>query len=168
MVGANMAFSRSVLESVPGFDVRLGPGATGYGDDTFFALQLRARGLRIADALDVVVEHCFDPHRLLRPNWLRMARNVGRTRAYIAYHWEHHDSPSARKGLVLSRLRLAAWRVRRHGDTRAREGIPDWELRMMRDIGFYEQMLRENGQGRRYSRDISPSTHSERSGNSAA
>ncbi len=168
MVGANMAFSRSVLENVPGFDVRLGPGATGYGDDTIFALQLRARGLRITDALEVVVEHCFDPRRLLRSNWLRMARNMGRTRAYIAYHWEHHDVRDAWKGLFLTRLRLAAWRVRRHGDTRVRQGIPDWELRMLRDIGYYEQACRENRQPWRYSSDVSRSTCTERSGESEA
>jgi glycosyltransferase involved in cell wall biosynthesis len=166
LVGANMAFSRSVLQNVPGFDVRLGPGALGYGDDTFFAFQLLAQGLRIVDALDVVVEHRFDPSRLLRPNWLRMAKNMGRTRAYIAYHWEKCDISGEWKQLLLTKFRLAAWRIRHHQDTLPREGLPDWELKMQQDVGFWQQICREKGRPRRYSDRVLGSACNKRAGES--
>jgi glycosyltransferase involved in cell wall biosynthesis len=91
MVGANMAFSRAVLETVTAFDPELGPGAIGFGDDTLFSMQLRAAGYRIAAAFDAEVEHHFDEQRLLRTQWLESARKMGRADAYLAHHWDHAD-----------------------------------------------------------------------------
>jgi glucosyl-dolichyl phosphate glucuronosyltransferase len=88
-VGANMAFLRDVLEQVPGFDVELGPGASGFGDETLFSFQLREAGLRLMTRFDVAVEHHVDPARLTRKNIIAMARQMGRSKAYIAYHWNH-------------------------------------------------------------------------------
>jgi glycosyltransferase involved in cell wall biosynthesis len=91
MVGANMAFSRGVLESVSGFDVELGPGALGYGDDTLFSLQLRAAGFRVLPAWDVKVEHHFQVSRLSRSAFFEAAKKRGRTAAYLQHHWEHGE-----------------------------------------------------------------------------
>src|SRR5688572_15573077 len=53
MVGANMAFSRKVLERVPAFDPELGPGALGFDDEAMFAWQLLEAGYRLLAAPDV-------------------------------------------------------------------------------------------------------------------
>ena len=47
MIGANMGFSREVLEKVPAFDPELGPGALGFMDDSLFALQMKAAGFHL-------------------------------------------------------------------------------------------------------------------------
>src|SRR5204863_214197 len=89
LITADAAFRREVLEKVPAFDEELGPGRLGYGEDSLFGEQLRRCGFRIEYANDVVVEHHFSPDRLSRENWKRVAVAAGRSRAYVAYHWEH-------------------------------------------------------------------------------
>lgn len=113
MVGANMAFSRAVLARVPAFDPELGPGAMGFGDDTLFSMQLKQAGYRIAAAFDAEVVHHFDERRLAAPTWLESARKMGRTDAYLAYHWENSDWARPWRLIVMAAARrltcLAAW-----------------------------------------------------------
>ena len=92
MVGANMAFSRRVIETVEQFDTELGPGALGFYDDTLFSLSLRAAGFRLVAAPDISVEHHFDLARLTRQTLLRMAERMGNSQAYVAYHWQEDDA----------------------------------------------------------------------------
>lgn len=87
MVGANMAFSRSVAERIGGFDTNLGPGALGFADETLFSYQVVGEGFRLVAHLDTPVVHRFDLQRLTRASILESARSMGRSRAYLFHHW---------------------------------------------------------------------------------
>jgi glycosyltransferase involved in cell wall biosynthesis len=89
MVGANMAFKRGVLDKVPGFDENLGPGALGFGEDSLFALQLKEAGFRIAFSSAGWVEHHCDCSRITSGAFFESAKKLGRSDAYISYHWDH-------------------------------------------------------------------------------
>lgn len=146
MVGANMAFSRSVLEKVPGFDPELGPGAIGFGDDTLFSLQLRQAGFRIAAAFEAEVEHHFEERRLSTPHWLESARRMGRTDAYLAYHWENSDWVRPWRHVLRAALRrltcFAAW-------VRSSQA-PERMLTATRHLHAGLQYLRERRRPRNY------------------
>ena len=152
MVGANMAFSKEVLAKVPAFDTELGPGASGFYDETLFTFQLREAGFRVAPALDVTVEHHFDESRLLRASFLDSARKLGRSRAYWSHHWEHREMPGPRRELALARLRLAKWRARRWREWRGGEGMPDWEMALLEQAHFLRHYLALRGRPRNYTR----------------
>ncbi|HEX8187467.1 MAG TPA: glycosyltransferase [Pyrinomonadaceae bacterium] len=152
MVGANMAFSREVLERVPAFDTELGPGASGFHDESLFSAQLRRAGYRIASAFGVTVEHHFDESRLGRESFLDTVRKMGRSSAYWAYHWEHEEVRRPRVELALARLRLAKWRVQRGRECRGPEGMPEWEMVLLKRVHFYRQYLRERVRPRNYER----------------
>ncbi len=108
LVGANMAFGRHVRQKVPWFDVELGPGAIGFGDETLFAAQLSAAGHTIQKRLVVAVEHHFDGSRLTPASFVKRATDAGRADAYIAYHWWHSENRfRCAKYLALAALRKA-------------------------------------------------------------
>ena len=152
MVGANMAFSKEVLKQVPAFDTELGPGASGFYDETLFTFQLREAGFRVAAALGVTVEHHFDESRLSRASFLDSARKLGRSRAYWSHHWEHREVPGPRRALALARLRLAKWRARRWREWRGGEGMPDWEMALLEESHFLRHYLTERKRPRNYAR----------------
>lgn len=91
IVSANMAFSRSVLTDVPGFDPELGPGQLGTMEDTLFSRQLREAGYRLRMVTETAVEHHFDELRLTRDAFIDLAVARGRSLSYIRYHWLHHS-----------------------------------------------------------------------------
>ena len=105
LVGANMAFSRRVVDAVGEFDPELGAGALGFCEETLFAFRLLDAGLRIRTAFDVSVEHHFDLARLTPATLLDMSARMGRSAAYVDYHWEHKEitavQSEARKAAVL-------------------------------------------------------------------
>ena len=111
MVGANMAFSRRVLETVERFDVALGPGALGFEDDALFAHQLLRACYRLQPRFDVEVEHHFDGSRLDRRSMLLIARRAGRSLAYVWHHWEHRRLRWPFLRWVKALLRLGWWRL---------------------------------------------------------
>ena len=86
MVGANMAFSRGVLDRVRGFDERLGAGPESLGsvEETLFSAQLCAAGLRIVGVPgdEAAVMHHFDPSRIGDAEVIRMSSRMGRSAAY--------------------------------------------------------------------------------------
>jgi glycosyltransferase involved in cell wall biosynthesis len=92
LVGANMALSRECLEWVGGFDPALGPGALGYSDDDLLDLQIRAKGGAIQFVEGAAAEHHFDPKRLERSAWIRQAKALGRSDAYIFHHWDRRTA----------------------------------------------------------------------------
>ena len=96
---AATAFARSAEHVVPGqrLFAELGPGALGFWEDSLFSLQLKRAGYRFAFAADAIVEHHFDADRLSRSSFLDRAAKEGRSRAYIAHHWEHRTLSSPRK-----------------------------------------------------------------------
>jgi len=150
LTGANMAFSASVLERVPGFDPELGPGALGFGDDTLFSTQIREAGYRIMPLRDCVVEHHFDSSRLSRKAFKERAYKEGRSIAFGRYHHGHETVPAPLLYSMKRRLRLAYERTRHWQDSRAREGIPLWELDIITSIGFFDEMHRLRGQARKF------------------
>lgn len=128
LVGANMAFSRRVLERVPLFDVELGPGRLGFGDDTLFGHQLLAAGYRVSDAPDACVQHHFDPARLTRSSFLATARKQGQTEAYLDRHWRHRVIKWPRLRATWALARLALWRIRRPREWGRKEGAMAAEM----------------------------------------
>ena len=105
LVGANMAFHRRVLQRVSGFDVELGPGALGFGDETLFSWQLKEAGFPLAGALDTAIEHHFDLSRLTGDNMLAAAQKHGRSEAFILHHWKHEKPPHAFRRATKCHLR---------------------------------------------------------------
>jgi glycosyltransferase involved in cell wall biosynthesis len=152
LVGANMAFSRMVLDKVPGFDPELGPGALGFLDETLFAKQIAESGLRISGRSQTEVEHHFDPERLTRPSWIGNAMKRGRSQAYFAYHWEHATVRNPRFHLVLAYLRLAKWRFLNRRCWQLKEGCQETELCLLRQTGFFRQYRAEMRRRRNYSK----------------
>jgi len=152
MVSANMAFGRHVLARVPGFDAELGPGALGQGEDALFSWQLLRAGFRIAPALDVAVEHHFEPSRLLRPSFRETAHRRGHTLAYQRHHWEHVELPDANRRFRRKLVRLALLRVRRWRECLASEGMPEWEMLALENLAFLRRWTVERARPRRYDR----------------
>jgi glucosyl-dolichyl phosphate glucuronosyltransferase len=149
MVGASMAFHRSVLERVPGFDNELGPGASGFADDTLFSWQLKEAGFRIVGAPEAVVIHHFHEDRLLRKNWLSAARAMGRTQAYLLYHWFHDDLKCPRLWRWWLAAKLAA---RRRVAGLPQEGLLLWELSYIYHIEKRRQFEVERNRPRNYAK----------------
>ena len=151
LVGANMAFGRHVLGLVPKFDTALGPGALGFADESLFSLQLVAAGLRIGRRLDSAVEHHFDPRRLSRRDWRRIGLNMGRSWGYVAHHWfQQKPAPNLRMPVKRS-LRLLWMRATRPWEwIGRREGMPEWELHLLIDIGSWWWQWRNRHLPRHY------------------
>jgi glycosyltransferase involved in cell wall biosynthesis len=150
MVSANMALGRHVLAKVESFDVELGGGALGYGEDALFSRQLLRAGFRIVSAFDAVVEHHVDPVRLTRAGFGEAAELRGRTLAYLRHHWEHLDVPDPGRRLRRRWLRLM---LRRLAHPRpAAEGMPDWEMSLREDVAFLRQWRVEHARPRNYER----------------
>jgi len=63
LTGTNMSFQRKVLETVGRFDVRLGPGASGFSEDTEFSLRVRKAGFKIGYTPHAIVYHELNPGR---------------------------------------------------------------------------------------------------------
>lgn len=149
MVGANMAFSKSVLAKVPGFDTELGPGALGFADDTLFCWQLQKAGYHIGSALDTVVEHHFDPARLSRASFLFTAAKLGRSLAYLAHHWEHEAVENVWQDILSIRVRSVFQRLKRW-NVSPPDGIEEWELYQALKLHINQQYLIERKRPRNY------------------
>jgi glycosyltransferase involved in cell wall biosynthesis len=70
LVGASMGIRRAVFERIGHFDEDLGPGVTGFGEETLLWMQMKEAGMRILPVADTHVVHHPDPSRLRRENWL--------------------------------------------------------------------------------------------------
>lgn len=141
MVGANMAFSKHVLEKVPQFDTALGPGALGFVDDSLFSMQLKEGGYWIGSALDIEVEHHFQESRLLRASFIQTAKKFGQSAAYTSYHWHHDDPNCLHFGLLKKWFQLRYWRATHHLEAQASEGISVHELNLVSSIYFYRHLI---------------------------
>lgn len=83
LVGANMACSREAMAAVGPFDLRLGPGAAGFFDDTVLGWAIERSGRTILFAPSVAVEHHFDATRLTIRGFMSIARRMARSRAIV-------------------------------------------------------------------------------------
>jgi len=95
LVGANMAFDRRAADLAGGFDTRLGPGASGFFDDTQLGWQIERTGGRILYRPEISVEHHFSPDRLGLPALLSTAHKMAASRAIITEAKELKPFPSA-------------------------------------------------------------------------
>ena len=151
MVGANMAFSRKVLEQVPRFDPELGPGALGFWDDTLFSRQLLAAGYRIADRMDSCVEHHFEASRMKRECWLNSAKRRGESRAYVGHHWDHWNIRMGWLRVRKACLKLAVWR-KTHPYRMVSEGCDEEELSLVYEHAQLLWRMRQRTTPRKYDR----------------
>jgi glucosyl-dolichyl phosphate glucuronosyltransferase len=152
LISANMAFSPSILIKVPAFDTELGPGRLGFWEDSLFSFQVKKAGYKMVAAFDAVVEHHFDPSRLLRTSFTDRASREGRCRAYVAHHWEHVKLASVRRDAWILTARLLKRRITRIKECVQREGLPTWEMEMIEQLHFFRQYLTERKRPRAYSR----------------
>jgi glycosyltransferase involved in cell wall biosynthesis len=156
VVGANMAFARSVLQYVPEFDPELGPGALGLSEESHFVKRLCQLGYRIAPALEVIVEHHFHPSRLTHRSMVSALTGLGRSQAYIQYHWWQED-PIFEESTARTRLRIAvleakyAFRRVLRGAS-GPEGMETWESFYVRRLAYLRQSLIERRRPRRYTK----------------
>ncbi len=63
VIGTNVSFRREVFEHVGLFDVRLGPGAAGFSEDSEFSIRLRRAGFKIGYTPHAIVYHELNPAR---------------------------------------------------------------------------------------------------------
>lgn len=150
MIGANMAFTKQVLSSVPGFDSELGPGALGLLDDYLFSAQVEAAGFPIAGAKDAIVVHHFEEERLTRQSFIQHAAKQGRSWAYMSHHWFHSSRifPALRimRSLCLvsqSKLKIQTWQQNQ-------EGCSVSYLERIQALHFNKQFLIERKRKRNY------------------
>ena len=154
MVGANMAFSRRVIEKVREFDPHLGAGALGFHEEVLFSWRLRQAGFRLVGALDTSVEHHFELSRLRRATLLSMAARMGQSEAYLSYHWEHEEPVAAAAQARRARLLLLGDRLLKPW-TMAGKLAPVWEMQRVQTLSYWRQFARLAGAPRHYSRGCS-------------
>lgn len=63
LTGNNMSFRREVFEKVGLFNASLGPGASGFSEDTEFSMRIREAGFKIGYMPSAVVYHELDTSR---------------------------------------------------------------------------------------------------------
>lgn len=143
LIGANMAFARSVLDIVTGFDVELGPGQLGFGDDVLLSRQVKEAGLAVVGVPGAAVEHHFMAERLQRSSLLARAVGQGRSDAYILHHWHHASVRMARLRPAIAWVRLQVWRLVHRRRTRPTEGITAHEFQLVAALALFRQMLVE-------------------------
>jgi GT2 family glycosyltransferase len=107
VMGANMAFRASALQTVGTFDERLGPGAAGHEEETELSQRLRRAGFRIGYAPRALVLHEVDPSRAVRTRFLRVARERG----YCRTLHERHSQREVVLNLVIAAIRLTLARA---------------------------------------------------------
>lgn len=77
LVGANMSFRRCVVDKIGGFDVRLGPGRSGFFDDSEFSRRLRRAGFVQCYEPAALVQHVINSDRLTAAALRRMLFQLG-------------------------------------------------------------------------------------------
>jgi glycosyltransferase involved in cell wall biosynthesis len=150
LVGASMGVHRRVFERVGLFDENLGPGASGFGEETLLWKQMLAAGMRIHAVPRAHVIHHPDASRLLRSSWLSSARNFGRTRAYLMHHWEYVDISAPHIVRWWNLLKLHLRNPLRHLVPPDREGCPSWEMSYLVTISCCDTYLKESVKPRKY------------------
>jgi glucosyl-dolichyl phosphate glucuronosyltransferase len=152
LIGANMGLRRDVFVRVPIFDVALGPGAAGLGEDTLLGWLIAEAGYRVVFAPLARVTHRPDPARLQRGSWLEMAKSQGRKEAYLLYHWHHKTMWFTRLRQIWLFSKLAIRRRIQPPAPLDTEGCQRWEMSYVGDIEMC-RYYRKNCKGpRRYSR----------------
>lgn len=150
LIGASMGLHRSVFEKIGSFDEELGPGASGFGEETLLWMQMKEAGMRICPVLETHVTHRPDRSRLLRGNWLAAAVRHGASQAYIFHHWKHAsmDHPALEAAWI--RLKLVLRRILRGPIAADMDGCPEWEMCYVARIALLEHFRKESRKPRNY------------------
>ena len=61
--GTNISIKREVFEKAGLFDTRLGPGASGFSEDTEYSMRIRENGFKIGYAPKAIIYHELNPNR---------------------------------------------------------------------------------------------------------
>lgn len=152
LVGASMGIHRTVFGKIDGFDEELGPGASGFGEETLLWMQMKEAGLRIAAVNDTFVTHQPDPSRLMRSCWLAAAARYGHTHAYLTYHWEHSPVPCPKLHAMLVRTKMNLRRLLHRSARPDDEGCPAWEMSYLVRIESLMRYIEESRKPRNYER----------------
>jgi glycosyltransferase involved in cell wall biosynthesis len=157
MVGANMAFHRRVLKQVPVFDVRLGPGALGFCDDSLFSVRLRDAGYKIVFNKDAEVTHHFSDDRLKGKALRRHAEQLGRSVGFVARHWEQKQITAPHLRRLRKALQLSLRRLTSPKGSPEDEGCDEGELFDIKGWAFIDQYIKESSKPAFYNRPITQS-----------
>jgi GT2 family glycosyltransferase len=87
LTGTNMSFKREVYEAVGTFDTRLGPGKSGFSEDTEYSMRIKRAGFKIGYCPGAIVFHELNPARYGRGYNRRVAYRKGMSRSIY-----RHDS----------------------------------------------------------------------------
>lgn len=153
LIGANMSFHRRVLGKVPKIDEQLGPGTPyGFAEETLFGFQLEANGFRIKTHFDVEVEHHFPVDRLRACSMLRVAWHMGKSFAYIDWHWRQRGPDSYRRDLLRAIMRAipAAPRLLFLSFCRTEKNIQESDFRQVERLAYLFQYNRETRRAQCY------------------
>ena len=152
LIGASMGIHRSVFDRISNFDEELGPGASGFGEETLLWRQMKEAGLRILPVMDTHVVHYPEESRLLRANWLAAAARFGRTGAYVMHHWEHSREHFPAAQLLWIQLKLFLRSLIRQTPALDAEGCPAWEMSYLVRIESLRGFVTESRKPRNYER----------------
>lgn len=150
LIGASMGIHRSVFDTIGNFDEELGPGATGFGEETLLWMQMKEAGFRIHPARDTYVIHHPEASRLLRASWLAAATRYGNTGAYFMHHWEHSQVRCPALQALLMKIKLFLRRLPRRPPALNSEGCPAWEMSYLVRIETMRQFIVESRRSRNY------------------
>lgn len=150
MIGASMGVHRSVFDKIGNFDEELGPGASGFGEETLLWRQMLEAGLKIFPVRDTYVTHYPDMSRLSRANWLATATRFGEGGAYMMHHWEHADVALPALRALALRIKLYLRRLPQGSSSLNEEGCPAWEMSYLVRIAMLERFIIERRKPRKY------------------
>ena len=119
------------------FDVRLGPGALGFMEETLLYEQLRARGARSVFVPEAAVVHHFNSVRLDGASFVRRAYLQGRGEGWMFWQWGHQRY-TLRNYAHWLRLEL---KLLQRGGQRRFIGTDD-DLALVREIGRRREYTR--------------------------
>ena len=81
LTGTNMSFKREVYQAVGTFDTRLGPGQSGFSEDTEYSRRIKRAGFKIGYCPGAIVFHELNPSRYGRGYNRRVAYQKGMSRS---------------------------------------------------------------------------------------
>jgi GT2 family glycosyltransferase len=150
--GGNWGCTRDVFDEVLGFDVELGGGGIGNGEDALLGRQLRRHGFRFVSRTGLIVEHHPSEDKLTYEGWIQAASAAGRGQAYVLHHWQHSCKYLPQLQLLYFRAKLALRLKGKRSINTFGEGIPAWELSYRVSVALLEQYMIERQRPRNYER----------------
>jgi glucosyl-dolichyl phosphate glucuronosyltransferase len=135
LTGTNISFRREVKEKVGLFDVRLGPGAAGFSEDTEYSMRIKEAGFKIGYTPKAIVYHELNPARYGRAYNRNVEYRKGLSRSVY-----RQDSICLR---VLPKLLLNCIRYSIHRLLGQTQRAYRLEGRMMKSCGYLVGKLRK-------------------------